>query len=245
MDKIECHICESIINININININNIIIDNITIKTGKLNIHPICNNCYIMGEYLELTNLLSEYDVKIHDLYIKIFIYNSKIYVLSNEWRDYLKNFLHKKNVNFRKLTIDNELKEQKINNIIPSLRNAYIKYGYPNIENVINSFKKKQNIKENRLLKLIKKLKKYGKEYDKNIPLHQKYINNDCKIKDVIKDYELEKSFVYNTNYIQYLKYNDIKTARYLATIEFMNSGKKNVVIDKYALKNNTLNFF
>lgn len=240
MAKQNCHMCQSYIKDN-NINLDILHIKNIKIADT----HPMCNICYSNDSYIDLTELLNQYDVDFSNFYLKIFLCDQEIYVLVNEWKDYLKNIFHRQNIDSRKNKIDQELKEYKLNNIIPSLRNAYIKFGYPDIDHVISAFRKKKLSKENRLYKLIKKLKKQGKKYDQNIPVYQSYINEGGNLKNIIEDSDLERSLIYNTNYAHYLKYNDTKTARYLATIEFTNSGKKDDVIDKFIEEKNTLKFF
>lgn len=130
------------------------------------------------------------------------------------------------------------------MDNVIPGLRNAYIKYGSPSIDNVINKFEKKEKIKEKRLHKLISYLELEGKKYDEKIPLYKKYINEGGDLNKIVEDADLEYSLVHKTNYLHYLKYNDTKTAKYLATMEFVNSGKRDGTIEKIILKNNTLKF-
>jgi hypothetical protein len=216
-------------------------INNYFIKNGinEKNIYYICCKCFDNSLYYVLPN-----NIDFSYFYLKIFVCGDLFYVLLNEWKDYVKNLVHKKREENRKKEIEFILKEHKLENIKPSLCKSYIKYGIPNIENIILIFKKEQRKKEERLYKLIKELKKYGKEYDENVPVFENYIKEGGDIFKIIEEGELEKSLIYNTNYSHYLKHNSIQTARYLATIEFMNSGKQNNVIKKFASEKNTLNF-
>jgi hypothetical protein len=144
-----------------------------------------------------------------------------------------------------RENQVKNALNEYKLENIKPSLCKSFIKYGVPTLENIINLFKNEQNNKEKRLCKLINKLEKEGKDYDENIPSLEKYIKEGGDIKKIIEESNLERLLIYNTKYLHYLKHNDIQTARYLATIEFVNSGKQNDIINNFISKKNTLKFF
>jgi hypothetical protein len=143
-----------------------------------------------------------------------------------------------------RKQEIENILRDYKLDNIRPSLCSAYIKFGLPKIEEIISIFRNEQNTKEERLFKLITELKKRGLNYDENVPIYEEYIKYGGDLEIVIREGEFELLLVQNTKYKHYLKHNNTQIARYLATIEFMNSGKKNDIINKFASKKNTINF-
>jgi hypothetical protein len=143
-----------------------------------------------------------------------------------------------------RKTKLEKILQDRKIENTKQSLCKSYIKFEKPNLEELLGVFEKEQNKKESRLLKLIKTLKENKMEYDEKIPVFENYIKDGGELKNIIKDAKLEKSLIYNTKYENYLKYNSVEIARYLATIEFMNSGKKCNEVKKFASQNNTLNF-
>lgn len=143
-----------------------------------------------------------------------------------------------------RKNEIDLMLKNNHLENIKPSLCLAYIKYGIPKIESIFSLFKGEQKSKEERLYELINELKNKGYKYDERVPIYEKYIKDGGDIKSVIKEGGLEYHLVKNTKYNYYLKHNNVQTARYLSVIEFMNSGKNNEIIKKFALKNNTIKF-
>lgn len=143
-----------------------------------------------------------------------------------------------------RKNEIENMIREYKLDNLKPSLCLAYIKYGLPKIDDIILSFKKEQDTKDERLLNLMAELKRRGLNYDENVPIYEEYIKRGGNLKKIIKEGKLESLLIYNTKYKQYLKHNNIQMARYLATIEFMNSGKKNDIITNFANKNNTIKF-
>jgi hypothetical protein len=236
-----CQLCYNDIN---NINNTNNNINNYLLKKGvnEKNIYLICDQCLNNNSYINLSN---QHDIDFSHFYLKIFLCNKAFYALLTEWKDYVKTSLYKKKENDRKKEIELALKEYKLENIKPSLCSSYIKYGIPNIESIISTFRKEQNKKEERLYKLITELKKNGKEYDENIPVYEKYIKEGGDILKIVEESELEKSLVYNTNYKHYLKHNNVATARYLATMEFMNSGKHNDIINKFASEKNTLNFY
>jgi hypothetical protein len=232
-----CEFCSDIIS-NINDNINEKINEK---GINEKNIYFACSKCINNNSYI---NISDNKDIDYSSFYLKIFIYNNFFYVILNEWKDYLKNLANKKKEEIRKKEIDKALKEYKLENIKPSLYKSYIKYGVPNIENIILTFKKEQDKKEERLYNLIKELKKKGREYDENIPVFEKYLKDDGDICKIIEEGELEKSLIYHTNYKNYLKHNSVPISRYLAAIEFMNSGKKNDIVNKFVSEKNTLNF-
>jgi hypothetical protein len=237
MTKKSCQLCYN------NISNTNNNIDNCPLKK-KINekyIHLICDKCLNNNSYINLSDKL---DIDFSCFYLKIFLCNGSFYILSNEWKDYVKTTLYKKREDIRKKEIESVLKEYKLENIKPSLCSSYIKYGIPSIENIVSIFQKEQNKKEKRLFNLIKELKKNGKEYDENIPMYETYIKEGGDILKIVRESELEKSLIYNTNYKHYLKHNNVQTARYLATMEFINSGKHNDIIHKFASEKNTLDF-
>lgn len=143
-----------------------------------------------------------------------------------------------------RKSEIEFILKNYRLENIKPSLCSSYIKYGIPQIEDIVSLFKREQDSKEERLYILINALKNKGFKYNDDVPIYEKYIKEGGELKKIIKEGELEYHLIQNTKYNHYLKHNDVQTARYLSVIEFMNSGKKNDIIKKFASKNNTIKF-
>lgn len=144
-----------------------------------------------------------------------------------------------------RKIKLEKILQDRKIENTKQSLCRSYIKFEKPNLEELLEVFEKEQNKKESRLLKLLRTLKENKMEYDEKIPVFENYIKEGGELNNVIKYAKLEKSLIYNTKYENYLKHNPVNIARYLATIEFMNSGKKCDEVKRFASQNNTLSFF
>ena len=143
-----------------------------------------------------------------------------------------------------RKNILNKIIQERKLENTKPSLCKSYIKFEKPPLCDLVLFFEKEQNKKESRLLKLIKKLKENNMEYDEKIPVFEIYIKEGGDINNIIDDSKLEKSLIYNTKYEHYLKHNSIGVARYLATIEFVSSGKKCDEVKKFVSQNNTLIF-
>jgi hypothetical protein len=239
-----CQLCDKNINKNINCDNNNIIKNLLKRGIKNENIYEICNVCSQNDSYINLANLLNKCEINFSYFHFKIFIVDGVPFIKTCNWKEYARINLCKNKEEIRKKEITLALKEHRLENIKPSMCSSHIKFGIPTLETIISVFKKEQNNKEKRLLYLINKLKKHGKEYDMNIPSYEKYINEGGNIKQIIIESDLEKSLVYNTKYANYLKHNDVKTARYLATIEFINSGKNCDIINRFALMTNTLIF-
>lgn len=206
--------------------------------------YPICDDCFENDSYVDLAKIINYYKINHEELFFKFFVYKNKSYILSDDWKNYAKFHLRTVLENKRKNDLILILKEKKLQNVKSNLCNAYVKFGYPTLEYVVMDLEKKHNEKNNRLHFLIKKLKKIGKEYDEKIPAYNKYIKIGGNINKIIEESELEKQFVHNTKYLHYLEHNDVGVARYLASIEFINQGKSNDLVNKYVTKKNTIQF-
>jgi hypothetical protein len=163
---------------------------------------------------------------------------------INNNIKNNIKNISKKLKEEERKNILNKIIQERKLENIKPSLCKSYIKFEKPPLNELILYFEKEQNKKESRLLKLIKKLKDNNMEYDDKIPVFEIYIKEGGELNNIINDAKLEKSLIYNTKYEHYLKHNSVGVARYLATMEFVSSGKKCDEVKKFASQNSTLNF-
>jgi hypothetical protein len=209
------------------------------------NIHPICDECFYSDTYIDLMKILDQYELnEVNMVNFRVFLYKEKFYILSYEWKDFLKSNSRAMSENTRKSKLIKIINEYKLNDVKLNICKAYIKFGQPSLEYVVKQLQEKQTKKNNRMYNLISKLKKHGKQYDEKIPAYSNYIKNGGNINNIIKESELESIFVYNTNYLHYLKHNDANTARYLASIEYVNSGKSNELVNNFISKKNTIKF-
>jgi len=237
----KCNICSNK-KLQNNFNLYNLINKNIKFNS----VYLICQECFLCDSYLDLLVILNKNNIDITSLYFnfKIFIYDNKMYVLNHEWKDFIKNNFKKILTINRKIKLLEELNEKKLTYKKGNLCDAYIKYGSPSLEHVINTLYTEQINTNNRLHLLIQKLKKHNLQYNNLLPCFNKFVKNGGNIDKVIQESQIEQIFVEHTQYLQYLKHNDIKTAKYLASIEFTNSCKKNETIEKYIQNKNSLKF-
>jgi len=216
-------------------------------KTINLtDIHLLCDDCFCCDSYIDLMKILNQYEqCDINFIHMKIFFYDGKFFILNYEWKEYLKNNSKELQKHMRNITMNKILRDNKMTNKKTNLCNAYIKFGNPSIEHVLDDIHKNQSIINNRLYELIQALKNHGKEYDENLPIYKNYIKYGGNIDDVINECDLEKLFVYNTKYLHYLKHNNLNVARYLSITEFINSGKKHELVQQFITNVNTINFY
>jgi hypothetical protein len=175
---------------------------------------------------------------------IKTFLFNNKIYIDDNEWKEYYKNNVKFINKLMRKNEIYEIQKQHKFNQLT-NLCDAYIKFGNIHLNDVIIELSHKQEQSQNHMNELVLFLKKNNFEYDDKLPSFQSYLKHGGNLYETLNNAQLEKIFIYETDFIRYLKHNDIEVAKYLSSIEFVNSGKKNYIVDKYIATKLKLNLF
>jgi|LakMenEpi03Aug12_release.lakeMendotaPanAssembly.Ray.scaffolds.fasta_scaffold424444_2 hypothetical protein len=124
-----------------------------------------------------------------------------------------------------RKKELFDKLKENKLEYKKNSICDAYIKFGSPNINEVVDILLKNQLDEINRFICLIDELNKRNINYDNRIPIFKKYIKNEIDIDETIKIAETEKFLIENTNYLSLLKIYDNNIARDLALQKYNNS--------------------
>lgn len=204
-------------------------------------IYYICDLCISdTNNYIDLSKIiLSPDDFK----NVSLFINNKNLYISKSDYdniRDNNLNNIQKK----RKKDLLSKIKLFKLQYIQNSICDGYIKYGFPNLDDVLEYLIKKQSEENNRLYELIHKLEQKNIEYDKDVPAFKKYIKCGGNIKEAIKNGELELLLVKNTNYLKLLeKYDDI-TAKDLSLAKYINKGGNKDVALKYANHRTTLYF-
>jgi len=124
-----------------------------------------------------------------------------------------------------RKKELFDKLKENKLEYKKNSICDAYIKFGSPNINEVIDILLKNQLDEINKFIFLIDELNKRNISYDSRIPIFKTYIKNEIDINETIKIAETEKFLIENTNYLSLLKIYDNNIAKDLALQKYNNS--------------------
>jgi hypothetical protein len=234
----ECCICYDIICISENnLDLMNLLNINFT------QIYPICENCFNSDSYIDLIKLIEQYtNDYINFTKMKIFLFDEKFYVIDYEWKEYYKNNAKQINKSMRKNQICDIQKKYKFEQL-SNLCDAYIKFGNIHIDDVIADLSKKQEKSQDNMNELVKFIKKNNFEYDSKLPSFQNYLKYGGDLKKTLEDAKLEKIFMYETDFFRYLKHNDIEVAKYLASIEFVNNGKNNEIVDKYIAKKLKIN--
>jgi len=123
-----------------------------------------------------------------------------------------------------KKKLLDN-LSENKLEYIKNGVCDSYIKFGVPELEIVVENINTSTNMKIDRLVELIEKLKEYGKKYNENISYYQKYIRNGGDINYMIREGIKEEYYLNDETYNFYL-----------------NAYKDENIAEKYANKNTEL---
>jgi hypothetical protein len=233
MCKSKCYLCNKIIkyepSILRNININK--------QNDKCNstfaINVVCSDCFEVDNYINFMDHLNKNDAN-----FDLFLNDRKIYILKREWSKYYKREKRREELNKR-------LKEMKLSCQKNSICTLYINNGKPDLETVINSLHGKKELETKRLYKLLKVLKKHNFDYDCKIPSYKKFIESGGDIEKTIKNAELEKALIDNTNYLSILCTVDSETARELSANDYISNNKKsNNAIENFISNKNTIVF-
>lgn len=209
---------------------------------NKLNlfIKILCSNCFIENDYQEIDiDMLSK-----NTLLLQIvFINNQKIYINKKDFKKHTKNDLLVDQRQIRKQELISRLNNIKLShkNFKNQMYYQYIATGIPNIETVINCFLEKQNIENERLCILLDELKKNHLKYDNDVPSYKKFIKCGGDLKKIIKNGEIEKILIKETNYLSLLDNTDSDTARDIAIVK---ASKNTDQFNKYIIKKNTIQF-
>jgi hypothetical protein len=231
MCKSECYSCNKIIRYEPSI------LRNINKQNDKCNstfaINVLCSDCFDVDNYINFMDHLDKNDANFN-----LFLNDRKIYILKKEWSKYYKR-------EQRKTELKKRLKEMKLSCPKNSICTLYINNGKPDLETVINSLHGKKELETKRLYKLLKMLKKNKLEYDYRIPSYKKFVENGGDIEKIIKNAELEKALINNTNYLSILCTVDSETARELSANDYVSNHKKsNNAIDNFISNKNTIVF-
>lgn len=231
MCKSECYLCNKIIRYEPSI-LRNINKQNNNYNT-TFTINVICSDCFDIDNYINFMDYLDE-----NDCNFNLFLNDKKIYILKKEWSKYYKREQRKKELKKR-------LKEMKLSCPKNSICTLYINNGKPDLETVVNSIHGKKESETKRLYKLLKTLKKNNLDYDCRIPSYKKFIENGGDIEKIIKNAELEKELINNTDYLSVLCNVDSETARELSANDYISNNKKrNNIIENFISNKNTIVF-
>jgi Zn-finger nucleic acid-binding protein len=83
----------------------------------------------------------------------------------------------------------------------------AYIKFGYPELNDIVQTIQTKSEIEMSRLSKLLRRLRKEDEEYDENNTYYKKYIKDGGDINFIISEGIKEWFYIKKTNYLELLK--------------------------------------
>lgn len=134
-----------------------------------------------------------------------------------------------------RKKKLLEQLDDNKIRYIKNGICDAYIKYGYPSLDDVVVDLQQKTEKQMNRYLRLLNRLKKEGEIYDENNTYYRNYIINGGDIETAVK--EGIKEWFYK-NKTEYYKFLEIYKDEDIAQIKAFNKYVKHNGFDKYIEK-------
>ncbi len=131
-----------------------------------------------------------------------------------------------------RKKELFDHLNEERLEYEKNGICDSFINFGTPSLDTVINDIQTKKMKQNERLQKLIKRLKKEGEIYDENNSYYKKYIQNGGSLDYVVQEGIKEWFYVHKTDYLEILKlYKDED----LAQAKAFNSYIKKNGSDKY----------
>jgi hypothetical protein len=203
----------------------------------KCNVSYLCNKCVNNNKYENIYDIIQNNNIKPNDIKLNLFVSNTGIFVLNVDKIMILKTYE-------RRIILMSVLRKQKIEYVNCTICNAYIRFGNPTIEKVVEHLKQLQYEKNTRMLTLLTELAKAGMLYDKNIPVYDKYVKNTCDISDVIKCAKLEQILIKCTKYLELIKKYGEDEAKVIASRQYLNMGGKNKNVNNFIKSKITLRF-
>jgi hypothetical protein len=213
-------------------------------QNNKFIINTICNSCFQQDHINKNYEEFEQYDYELVENKINLYISNKKTYVSKKEHNITVQHITLKLKKHERKKKLAEKLKEMKLEYINGTICDGYIKYGLPNLETVVQTLLDHQNVKNDRLYKLLNKLRKKKLEYNDDVPAYKKYITKGGDLAKTIKDAELEKILMTETDYLSILNAADSETAKEISLSKYIAKGGKNTTVNKYVSKKNTIKF-
>lgn len=194
----------------------------------------ICKVCFSDPSKYKDIMLLIDITNFNNSLFKNIIIYATEknIYIDKIEWENIILNKNNKQLERKNFLTI--KIKEYKLKYIDPICA-AYIKFGKPPLDEVVEQLIAEQNDFNDRMFELITFLNKNNIEYSENIPAYKKYIQCGGNLNKVLEESKIELFLVNQTNYLCLLKQFDSNTAREVAIYKYIQDGGKDDIAKKY----------
>ena len=192
------------------------------------NVNIICDNCFNNKKFI-IINDISSVDFTNTTYYL----YDKNIYIKKKSITEYQRN-----------VELQKKIKELKLNNVDNNICNEYITFGQSDLDSVLKQIIDIKELENNRLFELINKLRKKNYEYDERIPSYKKYIKHGGDLNKIIKDGELEKILIENTEYLSLIGITDSDIAQDISINELLHKNITNDKINKYANNKNTLHF-
>jgi hypothetical protein len=140
-----------------------------------------------------------------------------------------------------RKKLLLNKLQHMKLDYVSGTVCDGYIQHGIPDIDTVIKTLMDNQNTKNNRMYKLLNKLRKKQLEYDETVPAYKKYLKKGGDLNKVIINGELEKVLMKETDYLSLLNIADSDTAKDISLSAYDGD---NDIVNNYVSNKNTIKF-
>ena len=192
------------------------------------NVNIICDNCFNNKKFIIINDITS-----VNFTNTTYYLYDKNIYIKKKSMTEYQRN-----------VELQKKIKELKLNNVDNNICNEYIAFGQSDLDSVLKQIIDIKELENNRLFELINKLRKKNYEYDERIPSYKKYIKHGGDLNKIIKDGELEKILIENTEYLSLIGIIDSDIAQDISINELLHKNITNDKINKYANNKNTLHF-
>lgn len=222
---------------------------NQTIKINYEEIH-LCKTCRLT---LDISNEdIINYEKKIiKDTKMITFGKSKKILIkkttfkrIKNHIVSVRKNHKSVSNRKLREIKLMDKLQEEKLDYVSHSICDTFIRYGMPELNEVIDTLKKNTMTKSENLIKLSNELSKNNIQYDESIPRYANYVNSGKNLADTIYYGNIERIVIDKTNYLKYLKTESAEDALDMACIEYIEREGHHPDITKYLEDITTIKF-
>lgn len=142
-------------------------------------------------------------------------------------------------NKSTRKKQLFDKLNSLKLTYIEGGVCDAYIKFGYPSLDQVVLEIQHITLQEEKRLNKLLIALKKHNLEYDPNVMYYKEYVEQGTCLKTAISEGAIEWFYLNKTDYLDILnKTLDEDKAREIALDRYIDKHGQDEYVKKYTKK-------
>jgi hypothetical protein len=208
----------------------------------RLLLNKISKNKYIQTESEKKTNikLITIDDFK-----------DININLCTNEKTQH--NYIQKKNIRninkiknkkIRKKILKIYLNKMKFKYLKNPISEAFIKYGKPDFQFVMEKYENQNTIQNTRMCELLEFLDINDFEYNSQLSSLNTYIKNGGILKNTLDDAKFELYLIENSDFLELKQKYDEETAKDKAIISYLNNGGNNIIAKNYFKNKISINF-